>query len=196
MSRMTTWLNRVLMSLVFLLTGTRGAVARIFPAYDPDPKPASEKVFALTEAAWLELRGDGPQQDAAQSNTGQQDTANTAAAKPVKGSEAKKAPPKGCPEAKPASPVADDAKAKTGDKTPAAKAGDNSKPAVTPRDDAAVKSAEEKKQAAKTIDCRSSAEKAEKKQAARDDQKPAAKLPASEEESPGGGDGDMGGTGG
>ena len=65
MSKLTTLLNRVFVSVVFLLSGTRLAVARILPLSQSGQKPPSAKVFALTEAAWLELGagGDGAQQD-------------------------------------------------------------------------------------------------------------------------------------
>ncbi len=65
MSKLTTLFNRIFVSVVFLLTGTRVAVARILPLPQSSQKPPSARVFALTEAAWLELRagGDGAQQD-------------------------------------------------------------------------------------------------------------------------------------
>jgi hypothetical protein len=65
MSKLEKLFNRGFMFLVFLVTGTRLAVGRILPTPQPGPKPSSAKVFALTEAAWLELRagGDGANQD-------------------------------------------------------------------------------------------------------------------------------------
>ena len=65
MSKVEKLFNRVLMFMVFVSAGARLAVARIFPPPQLDPKPPAVKVFALSEAAWLELRtvSDGPNQE-------------------------------------------------------------------------------------------------------------------------------------
>lgn len=55
MSKLKKLHNRVLVFAVFLLTFTRLTVARILPSARTDRNP-SPKVFALTEAAWAELR--------------------------------------------------------------------------------------------------------------------------------------------
>ena len=95
MSKLTTLLNRVFVSVVFLLTGTRLGAARILPPPQSSQEPPSAKVFALTEAAWLELRagGDGAQQD----------TKNTEEKKkepPKSSEEKKKEPPKSSDQSK------------------------------------------------------------------------------------------------
>lgn len=65
MTKLEKLFNRFLVFVVFLSTGARLAVARIFPASPLSQKPPSAKVFALTEAAWLELRAasDGVNQE-------------------------------------------------------------------------------------------------------------------------------------
>ena len=70
MSKLERLFNRVFVSVVFLLTGTRLLVGRTLPAAEPGPKPPSAKIFVLTEAAWLELRtgGDGSGQEAKSSD--------------------------------------------------------------------------------------------------------------------------------
>ncbi|HVP50919.1 MAG TPA: hypothetical protein VMT05_02345 [Terriglobales bacterium] len=135
---MTTLLNRAFVSVVFLLTGTRLGVARILPAPQSSPEPQSAKVFALTEAAWLELRagGDGAQQDTKSSE------------------EKKKEPPKSSEEKKKEPP-------KSGDQSKEQSKGEGC-------DKGGSKSGDEKKgDASKSGEC-----------------------------GPGGGDGDMGGSGG
>ena len=138
MSKLTTLLNRVFVSVVFLLSGTRLAVARILPLSQSGQKPPSAKVFALTEAAWLELGagGDGAQQDTKSSE------------------EKKKEPPKSSEEKKKEPP-------KSSDQGKEQKKGEGC-------DKGGSKSGDEKKgDASKSGEC-----------------------------GPGGGDGDMGGTGG
>ena len=137
MSKLTTLLNRIFVSVVFLLTGTRLGVARILPAPESNPEPPSAKVFALTEAAWLELRAgsDGAQQDTKSSEEKKKE--------PPKSEEKKKEPPK------------------SGDQSKEQSKGEGC-------DKGGSKSGEEKKgDASKSGEC-----------------------------GPGGGDGDMGGTGG
>lgn len=55
MSKLKKLHNRVLVFAIFLLTGARLTVARILPFARTNPKP-NPTVFALTEAAWAELR--------------------------------------------------------------------------------------------------------------------------------------------
>ncbi len=53
MSKANKLFNSIFVFVIFLVSCTRGALARIWPASSPPP---TEKVFALTEAEWQELR--------------------------------------------------------------------------------------------------------------------------------------------
>jgi nucleosome binding factor SPN SPT16 subunit len=55
MSKLKKLRNRVLVSAIFLLSCTRLTVARILPSAWTSDKP-NPTVFALSEAAWVELR--------------------------------------------------------------------------------------------------------------------------------------------
>jgi len=55
MSKLKKLRNRVLVSAIFLLSCTRLTVARILPSAWTSPKP-NPTVFALSDAAWAELR--------------------------------------------------------------------------------------------------------------------------------------------
>jgi len=94
MSKLTTLLQRVFVSVVFLLTGTRLGVARILPAPQSSQEPRSAKVFALTEAAWMELRaaGDGGNQDTKSEDENKKERS--------KSGDDKKEPPKSSDESK------------------------------------------------------------------------------------------------
>ncbi len=50
-------MNSFFVFLIFLGSCTRGALARIWPAVSPAAEPPAQKVFALSDAAWQELRG-------------------------------------------------------------------------------------------------------------------------------------------
>jgi len=85
MSKLTKRLNSVFVFALFLFSCTRLAFARVWPFSPSSQKPPSVKVFALSEAAWLELRaGDGAAQDKSGSKSGDDKK------EPSKGSEDKK----------------------------------------------------------------------------------------------------------
>lgn len=157
MAKVTSLINRVLTLVLVMLSWTRVAVGRLIPWYQPIQKPDSVKVFALSDAAWLELRAgrDITNQDKGEpkSTGGQQDQSKSGDSAKSKDAEDKKGD-EGQKDQKDPSKTADcqDDKPKSGDdkKGPSPDAGDN------------------KKDAAKPGPC----------------------------EGPGGGDGDMGGTGG
>jgi len=67
MAKLDKLLTRVCVFVLFLLTGTRLAIARILPW--SSQKPPSAKVFALSDAAWAELRAadDPARQDKSES---------------------------------------------------------------------------------------------------------------------------------
>ncbi len=62
MSKANRLFNSIVAFVVFLFSCTRVAIARIWHA---PQKPPTAKVFALTEAAWLELRSGGAAAQAA-----------------------------------------------------------------------------------------------------------------------------------
>jgi len=103
MSKLRTLFNRVLVFVLFVLTGVRVAVARILPASQSSRKPPSAKVFALTEVAWLELRVGG---DGANQGTKSDDDKK----KPSKSSDDKKEPSKSGDDKKEPSKSRDDSK--------------------------------------------------------------------------------------
>jgi len=96
MSKLTTLFNRVLVFVVFVLTGARLAVARIFPAPQSSQQPPTAKVFALTEAAWSQLRAgtDVASQDKGETKSGDDQKAGS------KGDENNKGPSKSTDEKK------------------------------------------------------------------------------------------------
>lgn len=147
MSRVTSFFNRVLALVLLLSSGARLAVARILPFSQATEEPAAAKVFALTEAAWQELRAGGAV------SAQQKDESNNAQPKQESSKEAKENN----------QPTKDAGTEKDPSKNPECQ-----EPAAKPGDDSKTSQAEEK---------------------AKDGAKP-------ECESPGGGDGDMGGTGG
>ena len=116
MSKLKKRLNSVFVFVIFLFSCTRLAFTRIWPFQQASQKPPSVKVFALTEAAWLELRagGAGAAQDKSGSKSGDDKK------EPSKGSEDKKERAKGSDcdkggskssdDKKDASPSADDKK--------------------------------------------------------------------------------------
>ncbi len=129
MSKLTTLLNRVFVSVVFLLTGTRLAVARILPAPQSSQQPPSAKVFALTEAAWLELRagGDGANQDTKSGDDKEPSKSSDDKKERSKSGDDKKEPPKSSDDSKEQSKGGDCDKggSKSGDdKKDASKSGD------------------------------------------------------------------------
>jgi hypothetical protein len=156
MAKLTTLFNRILMLVVFLLSCTRGAVTRIFPSYQPVQKAPTAKVFALAEAAWLELRTGA---DVVNQDRGESQGAD---GQRSKRSEEERSRP------------GDDAKGEAKDSE------DKQEPSKSADSDGA-KRGEDKKDASPSGD--------EKK-------KDATKPDQSKDEGPGGGDGDMGGTGG
>ncbi|MGZ4831726.1 MAG: hypothetical protein ACXVZQ_02305 [Terriglobales bacterium] len=56
MSKVKTLFSRVSVLVIFLVSCTRVALTRMFPPPQPAAAPPSAKVFALTDAAWAELR--------------------------------------------------------------------------------------------------------------------------------------------
>ncbi|MGZ4817418.1 MAG: hypothetical protein ACXVZJ_02265 [Terriglobales bacterium] len=56
MSKVKTLFSRVSVLVIFLVSCTRVALTRMFPPPQPAADPPSAKVFALTDAAWAELR--------------------------------------------------------------------------------------------------------------------------------------------
>lgn len=58
MAKVTNFLARILTLVLFALSWTRVAVSRILP-FSQSAEPSTEKVFALTEAEWSELRAGG-----------------------------------------------------------------------------------------------------------------------------------------
>lgn len=140
MARLTSLLSRILAFVLFALSWTRVAVARILPILGPAQEHRSVKVFALTEADWSALRAGSPV--AAQEKS------------------------------------ADNQQEKSKD---AEQAKDSSK-------------SEGKQDPAKSADCDQASNKDEENKGAEGKQ-PEAPKPA-DCQGPGGGDGDMGGTGG
>ena len=136
MAKVTIFLHRVLTLVLFLFSWTRVAVGRLIPWYQPIHKPGSVKVFALSDAAWLELRagGDLTNQDNGESKTtdGQQDRSKSGDTAKSKDSDDKKSGE----EKKDQSQRADcqDAKSKTGDdkENPSPNADDQKKDAAKP----------------------------------------------------------------
>ncbi len=137
MSKLKKRLNSVFVFVLFLFSCTRLAFARIWPFQQSSQKPPSVKVFALTEAAWLELRAgsDGANQDKSGSKSGD---------------DKKGASPSGDDKKKDASPSGDDKKkdaSKSGDcDKGGSKSGDDNKGAAPSGDD-------KKKDAAPSADC-------------------------------------------
>jgi hypothetical protein len=90
MSQANKLFNSIFVFVIFLVSCTRGALARIWPASSP-PKPPTEKVFALTEAEWQELRaGAVAVQENGESKKGEEKKESP----PPKTDEEKKEPPK------------------------------------------------------------------------------------------------------
>jgi len=103
MSKLESLFHRILVCVMFVLTGARLAVARILPAPQSSQMPPSIKVFALTEDAWLGLRagGDSANQEA-KSNDDKAKPSESSADKtgPSKSADDKKAPSKSAEESK------------------------------------------------------------------------------------------------
>lgn len=136
MSRLTKRLNSVFVFVLFLFSCTRLAFTRIWPFQQSSQTPPSVKVFALTEAAWLELRtgGGAANQDKSASKSGD---------------DKKEAAPSG-DDKKGAAPSGDDKK------TDASKSGDCDKGGSKSGDDkkgAAPSGDDKKTDAAKSGDC-------------------------------------------
>ena len=109
MSKLITLFSRVSVFVVFLVSCTRVALTRMFPPPQPTPNPPSAKVFALTDAAWGELR------------------AGREVAFQEKKSEDEQKGPSKSEDKKEPSKKADCGKAKTGDDKKGTQAGDDKK---------------------------------------------------------------------
>jgi hypothetical protein len=136
MSKLKKRLNGLFVFVIFLFSCTRLAFTRIWPFQHSSQKPPSVKVFALTEAAWLELRagGDGAAQDKSGSKGGDEKK------EPSKSSEDKKEPSKSGDCDKGGSKSGDDDKG-------AAPSGEEKKTGAAPTGD------DKKKDASKSGDC-------------------------------------------